>query len=688
MFNIDEKHLYPMGKPNPDTGMFPPPPPPHHEHHPPTHTIPETVELLMAEVRASTARLLEFERRLESRYDDMSRHLTADNVQFKQTFAEAHRQFIQDVKNEVNVFEGNMNAALTLFQKTMEAEIHARLLEQDETINSAVDYMKDNLADSIAESVNEMKESGEFTDIIEGEVFGGFEDRLSRAENMFKTPEQYGAAGDGIVNDDEAMTACIADLHDGDTLVLNGMYLVTQAHFNNVKNLRVVGSGGFALAENASLHAIEFNNCDGLIIDGIEIDGKYRTARALNIYNVNDFEIRNVYIHDVGNNAANNSIYGIILVNSHNGRIVNPRINYVHASSIATGINMESDGESVYTTPTNIVIDGALIEDISPVDDADGVKVLGTIESNITVMNSVFKKCAKRAIKFQSIGCTSFNNKIYSAPCGYACIDFQRKNGKSLNDTIYVDVPATAEVTGLGYYGVVCSDNTLVDGLNVHVNGHDSALYGACTSSNLFGIQNLGEDEKIRVVIKNCKIDAWGYFLKNTAEVACELVVDNVHIDRLYMNYLFTGGHYVNLVFTNNRIIQKPKSWFIFAHNTNCTIDVCDIDLTNVMTAEWNISDRPLSTRSRIIARCGDDEFSSGSFTYENGRMTFFGERMASPETDIYSSGKWFEIAEIGDVYKPKGIASDGDNRILYWVCTALPSASNSSRGVWIPVYA
>lgn len=686
MFNIDEKYLYPMGdRPPHHEGCFPPSPPP--------MTGLEDRELALAEMRRTAAQLIEFKTHLEKRFEDIVRTLTHDNVIFKDTFANAHTVFLQEVKNEVNSFESNCENSLTLFKSNLEAT-YSKLAEEcmrliannDATVEEAIRYMKTNLDMSVTRVLTEMVDLGTFDRLVENSVFPDFNNRLSAIETSFKTPELYGAKGDGVTSDDTAMETCIANLKSGDVLLLKGVYKVSHVLVKDLDNIRVMGTGGFILSPNAHLHAIEFNNCRNLVIDGITINGANRTARALNIYNVNDFEIRNVHIHDVGSDTADNSIYGIILVNSHNGRIVNPHINYVHAVSVATGINMESDGESVETTPTNIVIDGALIENIAPYQDGDGVKVLGTIESNITVMNSTFKGCAKRAIKFQSIGCTSFNNKIYSDGSMYACIDFQRKNGKSLNDTIYVTVPADVGKTGLGYYGVQCSDNTVVEGLNVHVNGIDEALYGACASSNLFGIQNLGEDEKIRVVIKNCKIDAWGYFLTNTTTVPCELVVEGVHINRMYMNYLFKGGTYENLVFLNNKIVNPPRDWFVFAHDTNCIINKCDIDLTNVMTAEWNVYKRPANVKSRMVARCGTGSFESGSFTFEYGRMTFYGAGKASPQNNTYSSGKWYALANIGDICYTGEDIDDSTGHVLGWRCTSTPSTDNPN-GTWVAIY-
>ena len=128
MFTLDEKYFCPppYGEPRPPHGVghFPP--------EKPRYTMTEEIEQTAREMRNTIDRLLRFEERLKNQFEDMTKNVTSDNVIFKNTFADAHRTFLEAVKNEVNVFEGNMDASFTLFKTDLETN-YATLSEDVRT---------------------------------------------------------------------------------------------------------------------------------------------------------------------------------------------------------------------------------------------------------------------------------------------------------------------------------------------------------------------------------------------------------------------------------------------------------------------------------------------------------------------------------------------------------------------------
>lgn len=388
MFKIDEKHFMPCNDP---TGSFP--------SEKPRYTMTEEVEHTAREMRNTIDRLLKFEKRVEAKFEDLMKHLTSDNVIFKNTFAEAYNAFLMEVKNEVNVFEGNVDSSMTLFKSNLESDyaslsedvktqitnyynqitenynslsedcrtqiteyynsfisslndykselnetydtfrdaiesrltqyndtyvesfnnytsqmnsklstmeksfnqnytnfvnqvntsitefknswantIEARLDGQDAIINDALLYMKTNMTDSVASIIQEMKANGEFTELIEDEVFTDLSSRVSVVENVHVTPEMYGAVGDGVADDTEAVKSAISS---GKPVQLNGIYMVTEtiiiptdSHISGGGTIRKTNTA----TGNAPVNAVFYISGSYCTIEGITISETSVTA--------------------------------------------------------------------------------------------------------------------------------------------------------------------------------------------------------------------------------------------------------------------------------------------------------------------------------------------------------------------------------------------------------------------------
>ena len=194
----------------------------------PRYTISEEIERTYRLMRDTIDKLLKFEERCKKDFDDLSRNVTSDNVIFKTTMREAWAAFIQEVKNEVNLFEGNIDSAVALFQKAMEtdyANLSADVMNQirmnleeynsrltafetaytqafneykngvNATVSDAVLHMKTNLNTTLENLLYEMKDAGQLIGVIESEVF--------------VTPQMFGASGNGIVDDTTAIQLAI-----------------------------------------------------------------------------------------------------------------------------------------------------------------------------------------------------------------------------------------------------------------------------------------------------------------------------------------------------------------------------------------------------------------------------------------------------------------------------------------------
>ena len=498
------------------------------------------------------------------------------------------------------------------------------------------------------------------------------------------TPEMFGAVGDGVADDTDAFLNAVANLKDNDTLFVRGTHLVSAIHVENIRNLTVTGGGTLLAKDGCDLDLVVFNGCDNLTIRGIKIDGRNQRCRALCLYDLDGFDVSGVSIENIGNDEEDVSLYGIYGTNVHNGCISNTKVKNVHAKSVATGIALEGSVDE--EVPKNILIDHVHIEDISPIADADGVKILGSgVDANLTVSNSVFIDCAKRALKFQARGCYSHNNVIHCNKANYASIDFQCGYGKSVDDTIHYNVEEI-DISGNGYAGVAVTSQTEVRGLRVTVANNNTSRFANASSSCMFLVQNLMNEERLQeIVIKDCHIEGCSMLVRNQLSIPCKrIVVENVILDKLYLHAIFSGGHYWHLVFKNNLLVNRPPDWHSILNGA--TFDTCDMDVTDVAASDTNVIDRPKNMNSRIVMRDADTSFVSGTYVFENGKMTFYCPVDINPQGSIYSAGKNFALAKKGDLFYLTTPVSKSGGVCIGYICTSDPDATYT-RGQWKELY-
>lgn len=123
MFEYDESKFCP---PVNGCGEFPP--------RKPHYTEQEEQEHVKREMKNTIERLLKFEQQLKDDIHSLKHAIMSDTTLFKNTFAESHRLFIEEVKNEVNRFEQNIDnsivaltAALDEWKTETIADIEAKV---------------------------------------------------------------------------------------------------------------------------------------------------------------------------------------------------------------------------------------------------------------------------------------------------------------------------------------------------------------------------------------------------------------------------------------------------------------------------------------------------------------------------------------------------------------------------------
>ena len=246
-----------------------------HPNHPPkpAYTVQEEMMRSTVEMKETIGRMIQFEHRLTEKVDDMLKHLTSDNVIFKNTFTEAYNKFISDVKNEVNVFEGTTNNAWSLFKSTIE-NAYAQLDEECKAqitayYNDVIMYIKNNINDALTSIMEQMQADGSLNGVIQS--------------HLFVTPQMCGAMADGETDDTLAIQSAIDFVHGkgGGVVVIprsDAEYIFTSIEVKENVTLRGMGGvlkfkGGVCVNSNTEYYLIYNNEANNVTIEDLIVDG-------------------------------------------------------------------------------------------------------------------------------------------------------------------------------------------------------------------------------------------------------------------------------------------------------------------------------------------------------------------------------------------------------------------------------
>lgn len=321
-----------------------PVPPP--ETHRPHYTVNEEIAFTTKHMRETMERLLRFEERLKCDYEDFKKTLASDNVIFKNTFSTAHETFLQEVKNAINIFEGNTNADYEIFKseinnnysglvkqfdeivndyidkskeqydsftqaintrldnynnsygdsfndyqqkltteinmfeqtvntnlstmrssltnmietftETWETAISTRLNNQDSKITDAELYMKTNLIATVTTLIGDMRANGEFSEIINGELFNDLEEKIDAFGRV--NVQTFGATGTGEIDDTEAIKTAL--LSGKNVYFPEGTYLISEPLYVNVNTTSIMGSSSRSVIKASE----NFPNGEAMIV--------------------------------------------------------------------------------------------------------------------------------------------------------------------------------------------------------------------------------------------------------------------------------------------------------------------------------------------------------------------------------------------------------------------------------------
>ena len=237
----------------------------------------------------------------------------------------------------------------------------------------------------INHKLDEMAESGELM-----QMFSWF--------IGYVTPEMYGATGNGLSDDSEAVQDAI---NTGRIVICNGTYLVKDITISG--KVTILGGSFVDNGSSGFMFSIDNNNDEiiDVIIDGAVFDGN-NSANGISLNHCNDSNISNCEIKNM-NGGANNS-YGLYL-----NRCRNVTVEDVSTHDISNDNSLPTRG--IYSNRSiRTIVKNCVVYDISSGNDGDGIHIIfdgsqDETEDGCIVSCCKLYNCSKRYIKIQQKNC-------------------------------------------------------------------------------------------------------------------------------------------------------------------------------------------------------------------------------------------------------------------------------------------
>lgn len=249
----------------------------------------------------------EFEAAVNNRIDLNNQNMSQAFADFQRHITTELNTFEQAMTTNFQTFTESVNNTLHTFKDTWETIIEQRLNAQDGRISDAEAYMVANLEATITTLIGDMHANGDFSEIIQGEVFNDLQrkvDGLGYISVLY-----FGARGDGEFDNSAAIQLAVNSVRNGVIYFPRGVYLVGE-DIDIPSETHIVGGTNAVIkriGNRLDKYAIfNIENAENVTIENLAIEGeRYEHATTtgqhgvgVNIANSRRVTIRNCHISE------------------------------------------------------------------------------------------------------------------------------------------------------------------------------------------------------------------------------------------------------------------------------------------------------------------------------------------------------------------------------------------------------
>lgn len=239
----------------------------------------------------------------------------------------------------------------------------------------------------------------------------------------YVTPEMFGAKGDGVTDDTEALKSC---LRNDVTILLKGSYLISEPLiFSNLKNVTIYG-GKITRGEDQLFCTIKGAKCSNIHIINVEFDGNG---------NANDSEY-----------SWSDNIQACIIIagDCDNIFIEKCKVKNHYYGVFTLGAELENIHYSINATIRDCEFDNCHV-------------CIDTYGKNILIDHNAFLNITGNAVQIEPEGEPTNDNPIEDPmfyQCAMSCI---------IANNMFVNIDETAIIIHDNVYGVKIDNNTIVN---------------------------------------------------------------------------------------------------------------------------------------------------------------------------------------------------------------------------------
>ncbi|MEF3302288.1 glycosyl hydrolase family 28-related protein [Paenibacillus sp. GYB003] len=516
----------------------------------------------------------------------------------------------------------------------------------------------------------------------------------------------FGAKGDGKADDTNALQAALNSGYS-EIYIPKGIYKITQPlKVNNRNGMTVYGANSTLSFSNVAT-GLEFNKCSHIEVRDLEFNGNYSSNYLVRFNTCSNIHVLNLIIRDC-RRSGTDPVIGLRFVGTtfitvefcHIYNIDSP------VSKVARGIYFAYDDAGKICR--YIEVRKCIIQNITPVDDGDGIQLLqedglaGVTDgsSDALIFDCTFIDCAKRGVKAQAKGvkvvdCQFFDQNFkykHSSAIALFCsnssaignrikynyctsvIAVNNSNDKpQSNIIIEANIIEISAINTQNQYGILFGyanstwrcDNVIIKD-NIFIGDKYYTVIQYTYGNNIQVTGNISEQKGITIGQVNTVYPVINAKISNNTFSTITLAARDSHVS---FNTI-RGDTYgidmlapCNNVKVNNNLIANQTVGMIVRDKT-VNIQICENTFSQNINLDAQISGR----EHQIFSNIGLSKLSApqnGQIAIQNNKTT----QSASPPT----TGSW----DIGDITynslpKPGGYVG--------WICT-----SAGEPGIWKP---